>query len=86
MQAVYVQDMGKADWEQPQGNWIDANAAYYVFGSRRRGSMGTTIASFSQESAASQFATQWGGRLLRYADIRAEMVDLSGGALHDSKM
>ncbi|MBC3869935.1 nitrous oxide reductase accessory protein NosL [Undibacterium oligocarboniphilum] len=86
VQAVYVQDMGKADWEQPQGNWIDANAAYYVFGSRRRGSMGTTIASFSQESAAGQFATQWGGRLLRYADIRADMVDLSGGALHDSKM
>ena len=29
---------------------------------------------------------QYGGRLLRYADIKPEMVDLSGGALHDTRM
>lgn len=86
VQAVYVQDMGKADWEQPRGNWIDAKSGFYVLGSKRHGSMGPTIASFAQESDAKKFAEQWGGRLLRYAEVKPEMVDLSGGALHDSKM
>lgn len=84
--AVYVQDMGKADWEQPRGNWIDAKSGFYVLGSKRHGSMGPTIASFAQESDAKKFAGQWGGKVLRYAEVKPEMVDLSGGALHDSKM
>lgn len=86
VQAVFVQDMGKADWEQPRGNWIDAKGAYYVLGSKRHGSMGPTIASFAQEADARKFAAQWGGRLLRYAEVKPDMVDLSGGALHDSRM
>lgn len=84
--AVYVQDMGQADWEQPRGHWIDASSAYYVLGSKRHGSMGPTIASFAQEPDAKKFTEQWGGKLLRYAEVKPEMVDLSGGALHDSKM
>ncbi|MCV2370605.1 nitrous oxide reductase accessory protein NosL [Roseateles oligotrophus] len=83
---VFVQDMGKADWEQPRGHWIDAKTGIYVLGSKRHGSMGPTIASFAQEAEAQAFAKQWGGRVLRYAEIKPEMVDLSGGALHDSKM
>lgn len=84
--AVYVQDMGKADWEQPRGNWIDAKSGFYVLGSKRHGSMGPTIASFAQELDAKKFAEQWGGKMLRYAEVKPEMVDLSGGALHDTKM
>ncbi len=84
--AVFVQDMGKADWEQPRGHWIDAKAGIYVLGSKRHGSMGPTIASFAQEGDAQAFVKQWGGRVLRYAEIKPEMVDLSGGALHDSRM
>jgi len=84
--AVYVQDMGKADWEQPRGNWIDAKSGFYVLGSKRHGSMGPTIASFAQELDAKKFAEQWGGKVLRYAEVKPEMVDLSGGALHDTKM
>jgi copper chaperone NosL len=86
IRAVYVQDMGKADWDQPRGNWIDAKSGFYVLGSKRNGSMGPTIASFAQEGDAKKFAEQWGGKLLRYAEVKPEMVDLSGGALHDSKM
>lgn len=86
VQAVYVQDMGKADWEQPRGYWTDARSGFYVLGSKRHGSMGPTIASFAQELDAKKFAQQWGGRLLRFAEVKPEMVDLSGGALHDSKM
>ncbi|MFZ6749003.1 nitrous oxide reductase accessory protein NosL [Undibacterium sp. Ren11W] len=84
--AVYVQDMGKADWEQPRANWFDAKTGFYVLGSKRHGSMGPTIASFAQEADAKKFAAEWGGKLLRYAEIKADMVDLSGGALHDTRM
>ena len=83
---VFVQDMGKADWEQPRGHWIDAKAGIYVLGSKRHGSMGATIASFGGQAEAEAFAKHWGGRILRYAEIKPEMVDLSGGALHDSRM
>ena len=86
VRAAYVQDMGKADWEQPKGQWIDARKAYYVFGSKRRGSMGPTAASFADQAAAKAFADQYGGQVYSYGDIKPEMVDLTGGALHDSKM
>ena len=84
--AVYVQDMGKADWNQPRGHWIDAKGSFYVLGSKRHGSMGPTVGSFAQEADARKFIEQWGGRLLRYDEVKPGMVDLSGGALHDSKM
>ena len=37
-------------------------------------------------AAAKAFAEQYGGQVYRYSDIKPEMVDLTGGALHDSKM
>ncbi len=86
IKAVYVQDMGQAQWEQPVGHWIDAKTALYVLGSKRHGSMGPTIASFAQEADAVKFAAEYGGKVLRFADIKADMVDLSGGALHDTRM
>lgn len=84
--AVYVQDMGKTDWDNPQGNWMDARAAVYVHGSKRRGSMGPTLASFSREEDARAFADKHGGKVLRFAEIKPEMVILDGGALHDQRM
>jgi copper chaperone NosL len=78
--------MGQADWDQPRGHWIDARQAFYVLGSQRHGSMGPTAASFAGEAEAQTFVQQHGGRLLRYAEIKPEMVDLSGGALHDTRM
>lgn len=86
MRAVLVQDMGKADWEQPSGNWFDAQTGIYVLGSKRNGSMGPTIASFLQEADAKAFAAKYGGKVLRFAEITRDMVDLSGGGMHDSKM
>ena len=84
--AAYVQDMGRADWEQPRGHWIDARSAWYVRGSRRHGSMGPTLASFAQEADARRFAGEHGGTVLKYAEIKPEMVDLSGGAKFDQRM
>lgn len=86
VQSAHVQDMALADWDQPRGHWIDARQALYVLGSKRHGSMGPTAASFATESAAQTFVQQHGGRLLRYAELQPGMVDLSGGALHDTRM
>ncbi len=86
IRAVLVQDMGKADWEQPRGNWFDARSGIYVLGSKRKGSMGPTIASFVQEADAKSFASQHGGKVLRFGEITRDMVDLSGGAQQDTRM
>ena len=86
IRAVYVQDMGQAQWEEPKGHWIDAKSAIYVLGSKRHGSMGPTIASFAQEADATKFAGEHGGKVLRFGDIKLGMVDLSGGALHGTRM
>lgn len=86
VRAVYVQDMGQADWNAPRGHWIDAKTALYVVGGKRHGSMGPTIGSFAQEADARKFAAEYGGRVLKFAEITADMVDLSGGALHDTRM
>jgi copper chaperone NosL len=86
VRTAFVQDMAKADWDQPRGHWIDAKAAVYVLGSKRQGSMGPTFASFADVSTASEFARQHGGKVLRFAEITPEMADLSGGAQHDTRM
>lgn len=86
VRALYVQDMGKADWDQPQDHWIDAKSAFYVHGSKRRGSMGPTIASFALEADAAKFAAEYGGKVYRFAEVTPDMAVLDGGALHDSTM
>jgi len=86
VRAAFVQDMAKADWDKPRGHWFDATIGFYVVGSRRRAAMGPTIVSFAAEAQARGFAAQWGGKVLRYADVRPEMADLRGGASQDTKM
>jgi copper chaperone NosL len=86
VKAVYVQDMGATAWEKPEGHWIDARGAFYVAGAKRLGSMGPTFASFAREEDAQSFAKTYGGKVLKFADIRPEMVSLDGGALHDERM
>lgn len=86
VRALFVQDMGKAEWDHPEGHWIDARSAWFVHGSSRRGSMGPTIASFAAEADARKFATEFGGTAVPFDDITADMVVLDGGALHDKRM
>jgi copper chaperone NosL len=83
---VFVQDMGKADWATPKGHWIDARSAFYVVGSRREGSMGPTIASFSSENDAQRFAAEYGGKVLPFASVTPDMATLDGGIIHDQRM
>jgi copper chaperone NosL len=86
IRALYVQDMGRTDWSAPKGHWIDAKAAFYVQGSKLRGSMGPTFASFAEEAAARAFVEKNGGKLYRFNEITPEMASLDGGALHDQRM
>ncbi|WP_414709044.1 nitrous oxide reductase accessory protein NosL [Ramlibacter sp.] len=86
VRAVYTQDMAKADWNQPRGHWFDARSGFYVVGSKKRGSMGPTFASFAEEAGARAFATEHGGRVLRFAEVTPELADLRGGAQHDATM
>ena len=83
---IYTQDMGKANWEKPQGNWIDAKKAFYVLGSRKTGSMGPTLAAFSSQEVANKFASEFGGKVLNFSQVTPEMVDLTGGVIHDEHM
>jgi copper chaperone NosL len=86
VRAVYVQDMSEADWDQPRGQWIDARRAFFVVGSRRHGSMGPTIASFSLAADARAFAGEYGGEVLPFDAVTADNAVLDGGALHDGQM
>ena len=86
VKGLFVQDMGRADWDEPRDHWIDAKTAFYIHGSKRHGSMGPTIASFAQEKDAVEFAAEYGGKLYRFAEITPDMVILDGGALHDKSM
>ena len=86
VEAIYVQDMGKADWDAPRGHWIDARTAVFVVGSKKFGSMGPTIASFSQEADAQAFAKENGGKVVKFSDVTPDMVVLDGGVMRDQKM
>lgn len=86
IRAVFVQDMAKADWNDPRGNWIDARSAVYVIGSKRLGSMGPTLASFANEAAAKDFAAKEGGKVYRFEQVTPDMVVLDGGVVKDQKM
>lgn len=86
IRAMYVQDMGMADWDAPRGHWIEAKGAWYVVGSSRMGAMGPAIGSFAGREAAEAFARRHGGRVHGFGEITADMVELDGGALHDQGM
>jgi copper chaperone NosL len=84
--AMFVQDMGKTDWDHPQGNWIDAKTALYVVGSKKAGSMGPTFGSFSDRQDAEAFMNKEGGRIVRFDEITPGLVRVSMHAAHDMTM
>lgn len=82
--ALFVQDMGRTAWDKPEGHWIDANKAFYVVGSGKKGSMGPTFGSFSHLEDAQAFAGKEGGRVVKFDQITVDMV--RQGAPHDHKL
>lgn len=84
--AIYVQDMGQTQWEEPKGHWVDAKSAFYVVGSKKMGSMGPTFGSFAKEDDAKKFVSANGGKVYKFGEITSDMASLDGGALHDQHM
>ncbi|MBV0892369.1 nitrous oxide reductase accessory protein NosL [Paracoccus sp. Z118] len=76
--AIYVNDMGAdaATWDVPgEGNWIDAEGAFYVVGSAREGGMGAPeTVPFGTRPEAEAFASADGGRVLTLDEITDDMV------------
>jgi len=83
VRGLFVQDMAQAEWKNPVGHWIDARGAFFVAGSKARGAMGATLASFAREEDARAFAAREGGHVLRFEQVTPDMAVLDGGVLKD---
>lgn len=75
---IYVHDMGQAvSWENPQndGIWIQADGAFFVVGSRRRGGMGMQeVVPFGSALKAASFAEEYGGEVVALDDIPTKFL------------
>ena len=78
IRVVYVSDMGapQATWETPGvDNWIPADKALYVVGSRIAGGMGAPeLVPFSARQKAEAFAGEYGGAIRALQEIVDEDV------------
>ncbi len=83
---LFVQDMGKTDWDHPSGHWIAAKTALYVVGSKKTGSMGPTFASFSDAQGAAAFVKKEGGQVVTFKQVGPKMVNMGDSAAHDAAM
>ena len=72
--AIYVTDMGRADWDNPQpGTWLDAHQAWYVVNSDRTGGMGAPeIVPFGTKEDAERFTSRHGGAIVAFDAIDRE--------------
>jgi len=70
--AIFVSDMSKAgSWEAPgEAAWMMVSEAHFVMGSTRRGGMGAPeVVPFSNAEDAKQFVAEFGGQVVRLAQI-----------------
>lgn len=72
--AIYVHDMGKADWDHPKNEWIDAKTAYYVLGGDKKGPMGEPLAPFSALTEAEAYVKDHKGEIVRFDEITMDML------------
>lgn len=82
---LFVHDMAHGSWEHPDDeHLIDASAAWYVAGTRLKGAMGATLASFASEADARALAAEQDGRVLRFDELDASVLQRrpARGAMH----
>lgn len=81
---IYVHDMAKTHWDQPDDEHLmDAREAWYVVGSGLMGAMGPSIATYSDRAAADKLAEETGGRVLAYGEIGLEVLQEIARAGHE---
>lgn len=88
LQSLFVQDTARLDWDHPSraaASFIDARTAYYVAWQPLPGSMGPTLAPFSQRKDAESFVNYHGGEIFRFGDITPQLIALLGYACPDAK-
>ena len=74
--AFFIHDMGATDWAEPSDDaLIPAKDAWYVYGSKVEGVMGTEPIAFGTEAAAKAFQEKEGGKIVRYADVTLELLN-----------
>ncbi len=72
---MYVHNMDQDHWDDPQNNpFIDAKTAWYVWGHHRKGAMGKTLGSFSNQATASDFAKKYGGKVYAYKELSLDLL------------
>jgi copper chaperone NosL len=77
LQALFVQDSERIDWEHPPGaaaSFIDARTAFYVAWQPRAGSMGPTLAPYATRARAEAAAHAHGGEVLAFDAVTTELV------------
>ena len=72
--AVFVNDMGDKEIDHPEGHWIEAQNAHYVYGGDIMGPMGDAIVPFSDVKDAEEYVAEHGGSILAFGDITGEML------------
>ena len=71
---MYVHDINLSPWNNPDDkHLILAKKAYFVIGSKKNGSMGPTLATFSQQGPAQDFASEYGGKVLIFDKLIEEL-------------
>lgn len=74
---MMVHDMSKMPWGSNSIDdkyFIDAKTAWFVTGSEKTGAMGKTLASFSLQSDAQAFATEFGGKVLNFKSVNQDSL------------
>ena len=71
---VWFQTLDMHTWEAHANGWAPPDSLYFVAGSRRLGAMGPTLAPFLTAAQARAFVADHGGRILRYGDINAVLL------------
>jgi len=72
--AIYVNDMGKADWDRPKGRWIDAKKAFYVVGGDVMGPHGEALVPFSELKDAEGYVKEHGGKIVGFDKVNMAML------------
>ncbi|WP_107853004.1 nitrous oxide reductase accessory protein NosL [Oceanimonas marisflavi] len=82
-QQMWVHDMSKVPWDQPDDeHFINAESAWYVVGSSQTGAMGPTLASFGDRAVADAFASQYGGEVLGFDQLRLDKINQNNHTMH----
>lgn len=75
---IYVHDMAQTPWDKPDDkHLISAKNAFYVIGSKKNGSMGKTLASFSSKKDAYIFSGKQGGQVIEFNQLTLETLSNS---------